>query len=86
MNFFHSNFYKESGILVTWQYWSSLVVVSDGKIVATKENLSLEVMQSDELEVKLLGRLDGRLADLQLWDRPTNSKIIYLLGSLISWR
>jgi hypothetical protein len=54
------------------------VVVSDGKIVGTKENLSLEVMQSDQLEVELLGQLDGRLADLQLWDRPIKSKIINL--------
>jgi hypothetical protein len=61
-------------------------VVSDGQIVGVKENLSLAVRQSDQLVVELLGQLDGRLADLQLWDRPINSKIIYLLGSLISWR
>jgi hypothetical protein len=62
-----------------------LEVVSDGKIVGTKENFILEVMQSDQLKAELLGQLDGRLADLQLWDRIFKSKIIHLRGSLISW-
>jgi hypothetical protein len=59
-----------------------LVIVSDGQIVGTKEDLNLTVRQSDQLEVELLGQLDGRLADLQLWDRSFNGKIIHLGGSL----
>ena len=51
-----------------------LSIATAGATVRIKEDFSLAARQSDQLEVELLGQLDGRLADLQIWDRAINSK------------
>ena len=51
-----------------------LSIATAGATVRIKEDFSLAARQSDQLEVELLGQLDGRLADLHIWDRAINSK------------
>jgi hypothetical protein len=51
-----------------------MVVADGGTLLNTTVEVNRGTKQSDQLDVEILGELDGQLTDLQIWNHRINSK------------